>query len=310
MRIHALRAFRLTLIEGSIAAAARKMNLSQPAVSRLVSGLESGLRLELFERSGKRLIPTANAYALLEQADRVLSEIDAFPHFVDQLRAGHGYEVRVVAAPRIAAALVSPAISRFVADHPEASISVDVRARREASQWLASRQYDLGVGALPFDHPDLDTSSLLRVRAQAVIPRHHRLARRSRIAAEHIAHEPLVVLLKGLLLRDQVDDWFRAAGIVPRYQCEVASSSLACQLAADGCGITIADAVTAAELVSDRVVLRPIEPERWMTFGLLLPRHRRLSRHGQLLLCHLHNRARELASRSNHVRYVTDRDGR
>lgn len=269
MNIKALRAFRATLSEGSLAAAANILHLSQPAVSRLISGLEGELRLDLFDRSGRNLTPTAEGLAFYREAGRILDNLDEIPGIAAEIRAGRTQSLRIVAMPRIARALISPAVSQFVRTNPDTNVSVDVRARREAGKWLAGREYDVGIGALPVEHPDIRTELLLRVRAQAVIPVDHPLADLKEISIDDLADVPIVRLMHGLLLRDQLDDMFRSAGVLPKQTCEVASSSLACALVADGGGVTIADELVAANVDKARIRTVPIRPERWMSFGLL-----------------------------------------
>jgi len=48
---------------GSVTAAARMLNVTQPAVSAMLKHLESRLAMKLFERSGGRLLPTPEAQA-------------------------------------------------------------------------------------------------------------------------------------------------------------------------------------------------------------------------------------------------------
>lgn len=271
MNIKALRAFRATLSEGSLAAAGNILNLSQPAVSRLISGLEGELRLTLFDRSGRNLTPTSEGTAFYREAGRILDNLDEIPGIAAEIRAGRTENLRIVAMPRIAQALASPAVAKFIRENPETGVNLDVRARREAGKWLAGREYDIGLGALPVDHPEIRSELLLRVRAQAIVPVDHALAQEKTISIDSLSDIPVIRLMHGLLLRDQLDDMFKSAGIVPRHQCEVASSSLACALVADGGGVTIADELVAGQVDQNRIRVIPITPERWMSFGLLYP---------------------------------------
>ena len=271
MNIKALRAFRATLSEGSLAAASRVLNLSQPAVSRLISGLEGELRLTLFDRSKRNLTPTPEGFAFFREAGRILDNLDEVPRIAAEIRAGRTEKLRVVAMPRVAQALASPAVAKFVQQFPGIGVRLDVRARREAGKWLAGREYDIGIGALPVDHPDIRTELLLRVRAQAIVSIDHPLANSTEISVDDLDGEPMIRLMHGLLLRDQLDDMFQSAGLTPKPSCEVASSALACALVADGGGVTIADELVAAQVDANRIRLIPITPERWMSFGLLFP---------------------------------------
>ena len=301
MNIKALRAFRATVAEGSLAGAAQVIHLSQPAVSRLISSLEGELRLTLFHRSSRSLVPTAEALAFYREAGRILDNLDEIPRIAADIRAGRSETLRVVTMPRIAQSLASPAVSELIREHPEIQVSLDVRARRESSKWLAGRAYDLGIGALPVDHPEIRTELLLRVRAQAIVPKTNPLADRGSITGDDLEDQPIVRLMTGLLLRDQLDDIFRSAGVQPASVCEVASSQLACALAADGAGITIADELVASQIPKDTFALIPIEPERWMSFGLLIPKSSEMVRSRDALIDILRSHARALSRQSGNI---------
>lgn len=271
MNIKALRAFRATLSEGSLVAASEILHLSQPAISRLISGLEAELRLTLFDRSGRNLTPTPEGLAFYKEAGRILDNLDEVPRIAADIKAGRTETLRIVTMPRIAQSLSAPAVARFTKDNPGTNISLDVRARREAGKWLAGREYDIGIGALPVDHPGIITKPLLRVRAQVVLPLAHPLSERTELSANDLTGESVIRLMHGLLLRDQLDDIFHSAGVTPVQTCEVAASQLACSLVAEGAGITIADELVAAQTKLEKIALVPVAPERWMTFGLLYP---------------------------------------
>ena len=271
MNIKALRAFRYALSEGTVAAASEMMHLSQPAVSRLISGLEAELKLDLFDRSGRSLTPTPEGVAFYREAGRILDNLDEVRRIADEIRAGRSQNLRIVTMPRIAQFLSAPAVVEFSGQFPQVNISVDLRARREAGKWLAGQEYDIGIGALPVRHPEIRTVPLLRVRALAILPRDHLLAGEPSITTDMLEDETIIRLMPGLLLRDQLDDMFHSAGITPASNIEVSSSQFACALAAQGAGVTIADEMVAA-LFRDRVKMVPIVPERWMTFGLLYSR--------------------------------------
>ncbi len=271
MNTKALRAFRATLSEGSLVAASEILHLSQPAISRLISGLEAELKLTLFDRSGRNLTPTPEGLAFYREAGRILDNLDEVPRIAAEIRAGRTETLRIVTMPRIAQSLSAPAVARFMKTSPGTNINLDVRARREAGKWLAGREYDIGIGALPVDHPGIVTKPLLRVRAQAVLPLDHPLSIREEITASDLAEETIIRLMHGLLLRDQLDDIFHSAGVTPKQTCEVAASQLACSLVAEGAGVTVADELVVAQTNSDKLALVPVTPERWMTFGLLYP---------------------------------------
>ena len=287
-----------------MAAASEVMHLSQPAISRLIRGLEAEIKLQLFDRSGRSLTPTKEGIAFYREAGRILDNLDEVPRIASDIRAGRTESLRIVTMPRIAQFLSAPAVAMFMQEHPDVSVTLDVRARREAGKWLAGREYDIGIAALPVSHPDIRTVPLVRVRALAILQASHPLAQEASVTADQLASDTVIRLMQGLLLRDQLDDAFNSAGVAPEATHEVSSSQLACALVAEGAGITIADEMVAHSF-GGRLAEVPIEPERWMTFGMLLPRNRPTTRYVEQFQDKLVEHVRRVCSSSSTMRNLT-----
>ncbi|MGB1238482.1 MAG: LysR family transcriptional regulator [Pseudomonadales bacterium] len=305
MNIKALRAFRAALSGGSLAAAAEKLHLSQPATSRLISALEGELKLKLFDRSNRNLRPTREGLAFYSEAGRILDNLDEIPRIAADIRAGRNRRLRIIAMPRVAHLFAAPAVADFLHQQPDINVNFDVRARRESNEWLVGREYDIGIGALPIDHPQIETRVLLRARAVAVVPRNHPLAERDDVDAEALADFPVIRLMRGLLLRDQLDDVFSSAGITARQVCDVSSSQLACQLVAEGAGITLADEIACAAIPGDELRTLPLVPPRWMSFGLLYPKGSEDTPERAAFIAALTAQAQHLAKRFKGVEIVS-----
>lgn len=301
MNIKALIAFRKTLNEGSIVKAAEKMHLSQSAVSRLVSSLEGELKLQLFYREGRSLKPTEEAIAFYREAGRILENLDEIKQIATEIRETQIERLRILTMPRVGPTLVAPAISQFASQVPNVRLKLDVRTRRDAQHWLLGREYDIGIGALPLDNTEIKTEVLIKARAQAVLPKDHPLAKKTEITAEDLVDENIIALIPGLLLRTQMDDFFSSAGIAKTFQIEAASSQIACQLVAEGTGICFADSLTAGIVNQDDIILRPLIPERWMSFGVLYPKKNVLTPNGLRFIQSLKTQAQQLAQASTYV---------
>jgi DNA-binding transcriptional LysR family regulator len=140
--------------------------------------------------------------------------------------------------------------------------------------WVAGRHYDLGVAVtLPCDHPDIVCRPLFKARAMAMMPNGHPLSHSRTVTAHDLSQHRVIGLAAGLRPRQQLDEIFRAADIEMTYQIETTSTPLACQLVADGLGVTVIDRMAALAVNTDRFVLRPIEPAYWMRFGVIFPQN-------------------------------------
>lgn len=271
MNIRALRLFRLIVAKGSLAEASAAMNLSPPAASRLVRLLEDETRLQLFNRSRRRLTLSREGEVFYREAEHILAGFDEIPRIAADIRSQASGQLRLLTAPRIGQGVVSPALALFRREHPGIRASVDVQPRFGIEGRMGTRLYDLGIISLPVAHPlvEIENHALFRVRMEAILPRRHRLAARRELSAADLAPEPLLGLWPAQPWRQQVDDFFRSGGVRPKYAVETRSSLMAAQLARDGAGIVILDRLCAQALELGRMAVRPLVPERWMLFGYI-----------------------------------------
>jgi DNA-binding transcriptional LysR family regulator len=271
MNIRAMRIFRLIVARGSLAAAAEAVSLSPPAASRLLSLLEAELKLQLFDRSRRRLTLTAQGEAFYRESEHILAGFDEIPRIAAEVRSQAKGQLRLVTAPRIGQGIVAPALALFCREHPEVRATVDVQSRGDIEGRMGTRLYDLGIVSLPVSHPlvEIENHPLFRVRMEAVLPERHRLARKPTLTAADLAGEPLLGLWPGQPWRRQVDDFFRSGGVRPEYAIETRSSLMACQLVRDGAGVAVLDRLCVRAISPSGIVVRPLVPERWILFGYI-----------------------------------------
>ena len=277
MNIKALRAFRLVVSEGSVNAAAKALCLSQPAVSRLIALLESELKLTLFLREGRRMLLTEQGAAFLQEAGRILANLDEIPRIASEIRSSGMRRLRLVTMPRVAMSLVCPAVAEFGRRHPDVQVSLDLKNRRDMEQWIVGKEYDLGVGGTPVIHRAAVGRSLVRVRVGVLMPATHRLAAKAEVDCADLAGERLIAQMPGLQFREQIDEIFASCGVQPNYRILTSSSQMATRLVIDGAGLSLIDRLSAQAFLTPEVVLRPINPERWFEFGIIRAREGRLS---------------------------------
>ena len=269
MNIRALRLFRLIVTTGSLSAAADTMGLSASAASRLISILESETRLRLFNRTRRRLTLSQQGERFYREAEHILAGFEEIPRIAADIRSRSQRQLRLVTGPRIGQGLLSPALALFRKKHPDIRVSVDMQSRFDIEGSVGTRLYDIGIISLPVAHSlvEIENHPLFRVRVEAVLPANHRLASSEEVTAEDLAAEPLVGLWPGQRWRRQIDDFFGAGGVRPSYVIETRSSLMACQLVRDGAGVALLDRVCAQAIDLRGLVMRPLEPERWILFG-------------------------------------------
>jgi DNA-binding transcriptional LysR family regulator len=126
-RLDELGVFLAVLDAGSLAAAARSLGRSPPAVTRILAGLEARIGERLIERTTRKLAATEAGRRLAEDARRVLAAYDAAVarEHGGALRGG----LRVTAPLVFGRRHVTPVVAAFLARHPQLSIELQLHDR-------------------------------------------------------------------------------------------------------------------------------------------------------------------------------------
>ena len=271
MKERQIEVFRAVINYGGINRASEMLNISQPAVSRMISSLEAETGLTLFERSGRSVKPTPEAHQLKREVDTFfigLDRIAGAAEEIQKLRRGH---VRMTVMPALSLS-VAPAIMRQVtAKHPTVKTTLDVHTSPRISDLIASGQFDLGIGHLSVNRPEIEVLGSWRVDCVCVMSSDHRLARRRVLRPVDFDGEALVSLSYQTDTAQWLDQVFQAAGVRPKILVEAQPSYAACLLAAQGLGITIIDALTAEFFRSDAISVVAFGPGIPFEFKLIRP---------------------------------------
>mgnify|MGYP001964652165 FL=1 len=170
MNFKQLEAFQAIMLSGSTTGAAERMGLSQPAISRLLAQLEEDLALRLFVREKGRLSPTAEAHALLHDAQVLMDSAQCFRRHAEQLRLG-GFKRRLlkVAVPSTLATTLMPVLAkRFMQAHPDVVLEVLSGSYNDTERALLSRDADIGLVRLPMEMQGLSTRASLDSEAVCI----------------------------------------------------------------------------------------------------------------------------------------------
>ena len=267
MRTEILKAFQAVAELGSLTAAAKALNLSEPALSRQIAGLEDALKLTLFDRSRRQLRPTETGRAFLDEIQPVLAGLERIGDFAEEARAGLRRRVRLVSMPRLSTAITAPAVARFKAAHPEVELSVDVQPRRLLETWITGQRFDVGLSSLPARHRDIDTHQLFELPAVAILPKGHRLQEAESLTVEDLLEDPFYTLRPGTLLRQQTEAIFGRANAILRPTVEVGTAHLLCHVVAQGGGVSVCDPML-PRAQPDTLSVVPLRPFYPMAFGM------------------------------------------
>lgn len=266
-----IEAFRTVIVTGGVTSAARALNISQPAVTRLIHDLQYALGLTLFERRGTRLVPTNEALSLYREVERQFVGLEQIQNTARNLREGLSGSLRIAALPTFNVGFLSRIVAAYLKDKPGLDVAIYGSISSQVVDWVATGFCDIGFAQYPLDFPNIDVEALPSVPAVAVLPEGHRLAEKAFLEPLDFAGEPFVSLAGSTQWRYRTDALFSAARVTRQMRVETPLSMIACSLVASGAGIGIVDPYTAAEYCGRGVVTRPFRPVVLYDIGTVWP---------------------------------------
>lgn len=149
MKLTALQALVAAVEEGSLRGAAKRLSVSQPALTKTMRELELELSATLITRTTKGVLPTAQGKALYERALKVDQELGAAVDEIKQLGGQMVGELRIGAVP-VAVMLLLPEVLRtFGGEFPRILLRISEELFLAQLQRLRTGQVDIAVGAAP-----------------------------------------------------------------------------------------------------------------------------------------------------------------
>lgn len=270
LTLHRLRLFLAVLDNGGVARAAAKENISQPAVSEHIRGLEEHFGVRLVARVGRGICPTPAArqiepYArqvvqLLESAEQVASEIQG-------LRTG---SLTVGASSTPGTYLLPQALGRFRIQHPAVTLQLRIRNTRQVEKWVASGEVELGVIG---DDSGLSDSYVAEPWVEdellVLMNEQHPLAGQKSILPKALATEPYIAREAGSSTWRAAGLIFKQLGFEPRPVIEVGSPEAIREAVAAGLGIALISKYAAASRDSRVVAARIAGVESRRRFAVI-----------------------------------------
>jgi DNA-binding transcriptional LysR family regulator len=225
---------------GSFTAAAKKLHVSQSAVSRQILLLEEELHEPLFLRLGRRVRLTGAGESLLALSGRVLADIhdttttiaERHKTLTGTVHLGGGMTVCLHVFPLL--------LKDYRRRHPH----VDVKLTTGGTPFLLERiragDVDVGLLTLPVEGADLVQVPVMREELLLVMHPSHALAgRRGRITPADLAGQPLVLFEGGSSTRRVIDQMLRREQVEPRIVMETENVEILKALVAIGMGLTV-----------------------------------------------------------------------
>ena len=232
---------------GSMTQAAKKLNITQPALSSYLAGVENSLGYPLFERTGKALRPTYLGELYLEKARKILALGEEFQQQREQVLHGYQGRIRVGIPIRRSPHLIPSALKIFRSRFPNVEVVVQEGNQRAMTEMLREDQLDLMLCNLVNQEGELEYEHLCWDPVIFLVQSAHPCCRYARyrdtfyhpwIDLREFEQEIFILQHQGQSLRQYSDQLLEEAGLSPQRITQIRNIETAAQMAANGLGVS------------------------------------------------------------------------
>ncbi|MDZ4816077.1 MAG: LysR family transcriptional regulator [Verrucomicrobiota bacterium] len=274
-----LRAFSILAAEGSFTQAAKKLNLTQSAVSHAIKALEEEVGCRLLDRMGKKAVLTQAGEQLLLHTEKILQQMTSA--YTDLKTLGEwGYGRLRLGASDTACQYILPTVLReFKNSFPRHNIHIEPADTRKAIDSLEKNSIDLALGLNPNRHDMVEFDPLFVDELNFVVSPNHPWAQTGSAVTAEISKQNFIVYAKSSYTFQMTKDYFWDQKIVLPTFIELGNIEAIKELIKLDLGISVlASWVVDKEVKEGSLIVLPLGRRKLKRdWGILYRKGRRLN---------------------------------
>jgi DNA-binding transcriptional LysR family regulator len=228
--------------------AAAALHISQPPLSRSIRDLEVRVGATLLARTRRRVALTPEGARFLEEARRLLAQLERAVQEIGSMAAGDGGRLRLGFVSLADYGVLPGLLKAYKSVRPGVELALREMLSPDQAAALAAGELDFGLLLPPVAGADLEHIVVQRERFVAALPARHRLARvRGRLAVRELASEAFVMVPRAIApgLHDIIAALTARAGFAPRLAQEAIQMQTVVSLVSSGLGVALVPASVA-----------------------------------------------------------------
>lgn len=240
MEIRQLRAFVAIAETGTFTAAAKRVHVTQAAISMQIRQLEKELGARLFVRAPRRVVLTEAGEHLLHRARLILREHDAAQDEIAELTGAERGRLRIGSASAMVTTDSLPGILRELRrQHPRCEVTLTSGTSETLVDQILGGELDLAFVSLPVEARGIQTERLNEDQLVAIASSRHRLAKQKAVSAYTLAGEKLILGERGGNTRRLIDQFFAQAGVALTVSMELSRQAAIRRMVEEDMGVGI-----------------------------------------------------------------------
>jgi DNA-binding transcriptional LysR family regulator len=177
----------------SFTEAAKRLHISQPAVSMQISNLESRLNTALFDRSGRNISATEAADVLLPMAREMLNYATHIEETMASLHGSLTGHLQIACSTSAGKYVLPHLIARFRELHPDVRVTVTVCTPESAIEHVCDARSQLGILSSEAGCRDVEYRHFFTDHVVLITPHQHPWAKRSSVKPQELVGQPFIL---------------------------------------------------------------------------------------------------------------------
>jgi DNA-binding transcriptional LysR family regulator len=277
-----MEAFLEIMRLNSVTKAAHAIGRTQPAVSLMLSALETELGLPLFSRDRGRLIPLPEAHYFQEQCQTVLDQMNVAKSIMHEIVSMERGRLTLAAFPAFSNFILPKEINRFLEGKEGFKMTLITYASETVIEMVASQHCEIGIARLSGPRPTIESINF-ELPCQCAMPIGDPLAALDVITPAELSGKPLASMFAQHPMFQQVAATFERFGAEYNVRFEMQTFQPALPLVEAGQCYLICDAITVESYRlyagdQPKLAFRPFFPQVMVGLSIMTPSQRPLSR--------------------------------
>ncbi|MES2056463.1 MAG: LysR family transcriptional regulator [Pseudomonadota bacterium] len=266
MNLRHIEIFHAVYVNGSVSAAARALNVSQPSVSKMLRHAESLLGFPLFQRTNGGLVATEDAHTLFSEVSEIQDRVYALREAGRNLKRGATGMLRISALPSLALDALPTAVSRFLRSHEKVRFDLQTVHHDDLLRKLYERETDIALAfevppATPISHRWLGEGELVVLYREQDMP-----DAPPRVELEALRGQRFISLAGSGPIGHLFAQELQRLDLELDEVVSARTFYIAAALVRQGVGMTVVDSFTAQASLAPGLSIRPLKPQ--LTFDV------------------------------------------
>lgn len=267
LNLRQIEAFKAIIENGTMRQSAEVLNISQPAVSKMIAHLEFDTGLQLFDRVKGRLAPTENGLLLYEEVNRIFAGVRQVENAVEVIRRQEQGRIAIGVMPGLSGSFIQRVTTSFLGARGNVFCSLEPLSSQLIIERLIARKLDVGLVGQGYDNPYVTSEPLMAHSLVCIMPPDHALTAKALIKPKDLEDVPFVSLHADTYIGNRLAGMFEDYDVRPQITLVSSGALTITQFVAAGLGVSLVHPLMVSGL-EDRIAVRRFEPEIMYNFQL------------------------------------------